>query len=249
MAGEGSLVSQGIRILYGRYHHSLMLFSGFLIGLVGGMHCIIMCSPVVLALNPRNNWWSQLRYQTGRIGMYVVLGIIVGFIGSGFSFFGLSRVISIAMGVLMIVLTLWPVTRNKLYSISVSKGPVAYFRRMLSRAGWGKPVLAGMVNGLLPCGLVYVALTGSLALGSITSASVFMLGFGLGTVPWLSGAVMTVGFIPDQFRKKAAVAIPALAVMVGVLFILRGLALDIPYISPALQAIGLPEEMTMCGEP
>ncbi len=206
-----------------------------------------MCSPVVLALNPQKNWWSQLRYQSGRMGMYVLLGIIVGFIGSGFSFFGLSRVISISMGVLMIVLTLWPATRNRLYRISVTSGPVAYFRRLLSRAGWGRPILAGMVNGLLPCGLVYVALTGSLALGNIASASVFMLGFGLGTLPWLSGAVMTVGFIPDHFRKKASVAIPTLAVMVGILFILRGLALDIPFISPALQAIGLPEEMTMCG--
>jgi len=52
--------------------------------------------------------------------------------------------------------------------------------------------------------------------------------------------------LPSGFKDRAARAIPYLAIAFGVLFILRGLALDIPYLSPALQAIGLPEEMTIC---
>ncbi len=176
----------------------------------------------------------------------MLLGVFVGTLGDGLALFGLSRVLSIVMGISIIVLTLWPYTRNRLYRISLTRGPVPKFRKFLAQAGWGKPLLSGMMNGLLPCGLVYVALSGAFALGNVQNAVVFMFGFGMGTIPWLSGAVITASFIPDNFKRRASAAIPVLAVAVGTLFILRGLALDIPYISPALQSLGLPEAMTIC---
>jgi sulfite exporter TauE/SafE len=150
------------------------------------------------------------------------------------------------MGVVMILITVLPAARAKFYSISLQNDPVKKFRTLLQRTGRFKSIAGGMLNGMLPCGLVYVALTGSLALGNSGNAFLFMLGFGLGTVPWLSGAVASSGFLPAKFRVQAARAIPVLAIAFGILFILRGLALDIPYLSPALQSIGIPEEMTIC---
>ncbi len=224
-----------------------MLLTGLFIGLVGGMHCVLMCSPVVFALNPSRKFGRQFAYHAGRIFMYAMLGLLIGAIGGGLSFFGWQQGLSIAMGVLMILMTLIPSMRTRLYSLSSNSPFLRSARQWMQGAGSLKPVVAGMLNGLLPCGLVYVGLTGSLALGNMLDGSLFMLGFGLGTVPWLAGVVSASAFIPVAFRKKASRAVPILAIFIGVLFILRGLALDIPYLSPALQAIGLPEQMTICG--
>ncbi len=224
-----------------------MFGTGFLIGLVGGMHCILMCAPVMYTLHPSRKAGGQILYQSGRILTYAILGLLIGALGDGLSLFGWQQGLSIAMGVLMILMTLIPGLRKKFYSLSIQNPLIKRFRRFLAGSGQARPALAGMLNGLLPCGLVYVGLTGSLALGDTMNGMIFMLGFGLGTVPWLTGAVVSSRFLPDSFRIKASRAIPVLAIAVGVLFILRGLALDIPYISPALQSVGLPAEMTMCG--
>jgi hypothetical protein len=205
-----------------------------------------MCTPVVFALQPRRNLFQTFIYHTGRLSVYVILGLVAGMLGDGLAWFGLQRFVSIAMGVIMILITVLPSTRNRLYQISLQSGPVMWFRKLLQTLGHGRSLAAGMLNGMLPCGLVYVALTGSLALGNSGNAALFMLGFGIGTVPWLTGAVASTGFLPGKFKQRAARAIPYLAIAFGVLFILRGLALDIPYLSPALQALGLPEEMTIC---
>jgi sulfite exporter TauE/SafE len=223
-----------------------MFGTGFILGLVGGMHCILMCTPVVFALQPKRNVIQTFLYHAGRVSVYVMLGVFVGALGDGLAWFGFQRWLSVAMGLVMILITIVPAARARFYSISLQSGPVKKFRTLLQRTGRFKSVAGGMLNGMLPCGLVYVALTGSLALGNSGNAFLFMLGFGLGTVPWLSGAVASSGFLPVKFRVKAARAIPVLAIAFGILFILRGLALDIPYLSPALQSIGIPEEMTIC---
>ncbi len=223
-----------------------MFGAGFILGLVGGMHCILMCTPVVFALQPNRNLFQTIIYHTGRLSVYIILGIFIGALGDGLAWFGFQRWLSIAMGITMILITILPAARAKFYKISLQSGPMQKFRSLLQRTGRFRSLAGGMLNGLLPCGLVYVALTGSLALGNSGKAFLFMLGFGLGTVPWLSAAVASSGFFPAGFRAKAARAIPVMAVAFGILFILRGLALDIPYLSPAMQAIGIPEEMTIC---
>ena len=223
-----------------------MFGTGFILGLVGGMHCILMCTPVVFALHPKRSIAGDITYHSGRLMVYILLGLFAGILGDGLAWFGLQQAVSITMGVLMILITVVPATRSRFYQVSLNSGPVRRFRTLLNKAGKGRAYIAGMLNGMLPCGLVYVALTGSLALGNSGNAMLFMLGFGLGTVPWLSGAVASSGFLPVKFRQRAARAVPYMAIAFGILFILRGLALDIPYISPALQSLGLPQEMTIC---
>ncbi|MEJ2004394.1 MAG: sulfite exporter TauE/SafE family protein [Cyclobacteriaceae bacterium] len=223
-----------------------MFGTGFLLGIVGGMHCIVMCSPVVFALQPDRSFLKTTIYHAGRLGVYILLGLFAGMLGDGLAWFGLQRFVSVAMGAIMILITVLPATRSRFYQVSLSSKPVLWFRRKLANTGKGRSFIAGMLNGMLPCGLVYVALTGSLALGNSGNAGLFMAGFGIGTVPWLTGAVASASFLPAGFKQRASRAIPYLAIAFGILFILRGLALDIPYISPALQSLGLPEEMTIC---
>ncbi len=223
-----------------------MFGTGLIIGLAGGLHCVLMCSPVVYALHPSRKPAGQLIYHSGRILVYGLLGLFFGILGSGFSLFGMQQVLSVSMGSLMILMTLLPALRRKFYSFSIHNPFLATFRKWQARSGRARIMLAGMLNGLLPCGLVYVGLAGAMALGDAMEGSVFMLGFGTGTLPWLSGVLISAGFLPGSFRKKAAQAAPVVAIVMGVLFILRGLALDIPYLSPMLQQVGLPAGMTMC---
>ena len=91
----------------------------------------------------------------------------------------------------------------------------------------------GLLNGFLPCGMVYVALFGAVAMQSPTLGVLYMIMFGLGTIPLMSSVVYLKNFMTISLRNKIQKAIPYVAVFIGTLFILRGLGLDIPYISPS----------------
>src|SRR5581483_11013469 len=100
----------------------------------------------------------------------------------------------------------------------------------------GSAFAFGLLNGLLPCGLVYVACAGAVASGSLISAISYMAGFGLGTVPMMFG-ISTVGTLFHQgLRMRFQKMIPVFLMVVAGLLILRGMALGIPFISPQLAA-------------
>lgn len=94
--------------------------------------------------------------------------------------------------------------------------------------------MIGILNGFLPCGLVYLALAASLATGTLVGSVVYMAVFAVGTFPVMMAISLGGGLIPVSFRQKAAKAIPVFVFAIGVLFILRGLNLGIPYISPKI---------------
>ena len=93
----------------------------------------------------------------------------------------------------------------------------------------------GFLNGFLPCGLVYMAVLGALATPTITQASFYMILFGIGTIPLMTAFVYLGNFTKGNFRSYIQKAIPILVVCIGVLFVLRGLGLGIPFISPNLE--------------
>jgi hypothetical protein len=92
--------------------------------------------------------------------------------------------------------------------------------------------LIGLLNGLLPCGLVYLAIAGAIGTGSVYFGIAFMVLFGLGTLPMM----LLISWIGNLFtiavRNTMNKIIPYIVVLIGVLFILRGLSLGIPYLSP-----------------
>lgn len=213
------------------------------LGLATSLHCVGMCGPIAfsLGLNPQNKidfTFRNLTYQSGRITTYALLGTILGIFGYGFSFVGLQNPLSIVAGILMILMALLPknLGANNLgmkplsrlmYQIKTGLG------RFLRRKNYSSLYITGLLNGLLPCGAVYAALTGSMAMGSIGGGALFMMFFGLGTIPLMFASVVAGNVVSLQTRQKILKFLPYLMILLGIIFILRGLSLNIPFISPA----------------
>lgn len=202
-----------------------------------------MCGPIAfsLGLNPLNKFDFTLRnltYQFGRVTTYTMLGAILGIIGFGVSFAGLQNPLSIAAGVMMILMAVLPknLSENNLginafsqlmYKIKMGLG------KFLRRKNYSSLYITGLLNGLLPCGAVYAALTGSIAMGSIPGGALFMTFFGLGTIPLMFASVIAGNVISLKTRQRILKFLPYLMILLGILFLLRGLELNIPYISPS----------------
>lgn len=206
-----------------------------------------MCGPIAfsLGLNPQNKidfTFRNLIYQFGRITTYTLLGAIMGIIGFGVSFAGLQNPLSIVVGVMMILMALLPKNLGSdnlgikpfsrlMYQIKSGLG------KFLRKKNYSSLYITGLLNGLLPCGAVYAALTGSIAMGSILGGAVFMTFFGLGTIPLMFASVVAGNIISLQTRQKVLKFLPYLMVILGIIFILRGLNLNIPYISPTRESL------------
>lgn len=209
----------------------------FLTGLFGGLHCIVMCGPLVMALPlSENAWWfnltQRLFYQFGRILTYSVFGFLAGFIGTGFNILGLQQTLSLTTGLFLIIIALFHFSgkkTNRFTSFQIRMvAPIASLMgKWLSKPYGG--LFAGTLHGLLPCGMVYMAIAASLNAGSPVAGGKFMFFFGLGTTPLLLLASVT----PILFRKFKApgLLIPSLFLIAGLFLISRGLNLDIPYLS------------------
>jgi sulfite exporter TauE/SafE len=214
-----------------------MLWTAFLLGLFGGMHCIGMCGPIALAIPGRQ---GAVFYNTGRVITYTILGLFTGLIGQGFSFAGWQQGLSIFLGVFLILVIVTSKSGNLniptgRFISTLTNGIKNYFAQFLRRRSMGSALAMGMVNGLLPCGLVYIALAASIAGGSIKSGAMYMLVFGLGTFPIMLGVSLAGNFIGPVFRQKIYRLVPVLIVTLGLIFILRGMNLGIPYVSPNLK--------------
>jgi len=217
--------------------------SALIIGLLGSFHCIGMCGPIALALPLKNISWgsrisSTLIYNIGRTITYAILGIIFGLIGKGIALGGLQQWVSIALGIIMILSVLFPfIFRNvnlekATYSmVSKAKG---VFRKMFSLRTYHSLFIIGILNGFLPCGLVYMALAGAIVSGEVKSGAIFMAVFGLGTIPVMMALSLVGNVVSIRFRNKIKKVLPIFIVIIGILFILRGLNLGIKYISPKL---------------
>ena len=219
---------------------SMELWTAFLLGLTGSLHCAGMCGPLALAL-PRvagSRWAhvvSRLAYNAGRVVTYAALGFVFGLIGKSLAMAGVQRWVSIGLGVVLLAAVL--VSRAEVFRL-----PAAWtsgwlkpaLGRQLRRRGVGSLAVLGLLNGLLPCGLVYVACAGAAAMGTVQGAVEYMIVFGLGTVPMMLGLALSGTAIQAGLRLRLQKAIPFCLGLVAVLLILRGLSLGIPYVSPDL---------------
>lgn len=217
------------------------LWAGFGLGLLGSLHCAGMCGPIALAL-PFSNTSKSLQlfgnvsYQLGRVVTYGLIGLLFGTIGRGFSLAGIQQPLSIALGILMILVVVLPRIFNThkspvflQKSVNLVKVSMGNF---LKRRGLFALFTTGLLNGLLPCGLVYMALLGALGIGSPVMSSAFMVFFGLGTFPMMFGIALAGNLISSKWRNIFTKAIPYFVVLLGMVFILRGLGIGIKYISP-----------------
>lgn len=220
------------------------VISALLIGFLGSFHCIGMCGPIALSLPVQHLKGTQklfgiLLYNSGRISTYAIGGLFFGLIGLSFQFFGWQQWLSIALGILLIIIFLFQVFP----SLKIKRSRTSYnwyhwvtslLAPLFRRRSMGNLFLIGLLNGLLPCGLVYMALAGAMATGNIFHSTLFMAGFGAGTMPAMVMASYAAGFITLPVRNKIRKLLPYMFALMGVLLILRGMDLHIPLISPHL---------------
>ena len=232
------------------------LASGFLIGVLGSFHCAAMCGPIALVLPSGSSrgatfYLGRILYNGGRVVTYALLGVTLGYLGKSIMLAGLQRSVSILIGCVIALAVFVPsmvksvLARcsplNRLHSILKVQ-----FAGLLHRRSQLSLFLIGMLNGFLPCGFVYVALAGAVTLGEGLRGMMFLVGFGLGTMP----VMLTISFlgrkISSALRTRVAILAPVLTLAIAVLFILRGLNLGIPYISPSITTEGVKVEAGAC---
>lgn len=224
-----------------------MLWSAVILGLLSSLHCVGMCGPIALMIpldhhDPARKTLQILTYQTGRITTYASLGLLFGLFGRGLYLAGIQQNISIAMGVIIIAIAIIPERYwAKAMGRNLWSGAVMKVRqglgRQLHQKNFKSLFLLGFFNGLLPCAMVYMGLFGAVAMQDAFTGAAYMALFGLGTVPMLSAVVYLQNIFGPSFRNVFRKALPVMAVIIGSLFILRGLGLGIPYISPQSQQL------------
>ncbi|MBP6826595.1 MAG: sulfite exporter TauE/SafE family protein [Saprospiraceae bacterium] len=227
----------------------MTILSPLLLGLAGSLHCAGMCGPLMLALplDAAGRWHvarQMLVYHTGRILTYAALGVFFGLAGKGIAIAGFQKSLSITAGILMVLMafTAWRFE----HLVTALPGFGAFTRRIQIRIGTalrshagGATFSVGLLNGLLPCGMVYAALAGAISTGDWADGAGFMALFGLGTLPLL----FTVGVLGRSLslpvRKKIKVLQPILLTLAGLLLLQRGIHLDLSLFDAAVPKAGL----------
>lgn len=206
--------------------------AAFLVGLLGGVHCVGMCGGIVSALtiglnNHRSfNFALHAAYSVGRIISYAIAGAIMGGLGvmlAGFLPVHVAQHMLLALaGVFMILLGLylggwWAVlTYVEKLGGFLWKRIEPLGRKYLPVKHWNQAIVLGLVWGWIPCGLVYSVLIWSVSAGSVVEGSLLMLAFGLGTLPNLLAMGMVAEKMVQHVRR------PAVRQAAGILVILMG---------------------------
>lgn len=216
----------------------------FFTGLFGSVHCVAMCGPLVMALPQSSQsvffaFLQRILYQLGRILVYVFFGIIFGTLGKSFNLLGLQQSISIVTGIVLIMLAFSHFSRTKIaaferFQLRLIHPIAGLMGRLLTKPYGG--FLSGMLNGFLPCGMVYLAVAGAINSGSAIGGGEFMFFFGLGTTPLMLIASLGAIYLRKWGRLSLSRWLPYLTFIMGIWFILRGSQLDIPYLSPLIEA-------------
>lgn len=230
-----------------------LYIAALLTGLVGSLHCIGMCGPIAIALPLGVKSWGHrltgsITYNIGRTITYAILGGIFGLLGKGIEVAGLQQWASIIIGAIMILSVLFPVLfRNKAKFERIITGYsgrlIGQFRKLFSTSSLQSLFLIGLLNGLLPCGLVYVAIAGAINTNEVSNGIIYMIIFGAGTIPVMAAIPLMGNLIGTSVRKKFKWVVSTFIIILGILFILRGLSLGIPYISPKSKMLKPHEKM------
>jgi sulfite exporter TauE/SafE len=223
-----------------------ILLPALSLGFLGSFHCIGMCGPIALTLPVQHLTGAKklagiLLYNVGRITAYAVLGMIFGWLGQQFYLGGLQQWLSITVGSLLLLMVLLNyVVGKRIQGTHLLNGFTTRIKTILGgllRQQRFRTLYAiGFFNGLLPCGLVYLGIAGSVATGDVEKGILFMSAFGAGTLPAMMAVTYFSNLISLSVRNKMRNMIPYVIGIMGILLIMRGLNLGIPYISPYMSA-------------
>ncbi len=219
--------------------NTLTITMALLMGLTGSLHCAGMCGPIIWVmpfqlLSGWKKWLAISLYHFGRISVYATMGVVLHSFKSVFQP-QWQQYISIVMGVVLLLIGLLSFFPNSRFSIKLPwtqfvKNKLSHF---VSKPSVSTLFITGLLNGLLPCGLVYMALSATLAAPGFAHAALLMYAFGLGTIPMLVGLTIIkdrtkVFGLGGRMRKF----VPLFMLFFGSLFVVRGMNLGIPYLSP-----------------
>ncbi len=218
-----------------------MLFSALIFGFLGSFHCIGMCGPIAFLLpvdrkHPVKRFFQLLSYHLGRLCTYSLIGFIFGLLGKSFYFFGIQQQISIIVGLSMMLSLFFPKILSKIHFSKKMSALIFKLKnalgKELKKKGNDTFFILGILNGFLPCGLVYMALLGALTTTNTFTGIFYMFFFGLGTIPLMTSVAYLGNFTNRLVQKKVQKIIPYFIFFIGALFVFRGLGLGIPYLSP-----------------
>ena len=229
-----------------------MLYSAFIFGLISSFHCIGMCGPIAMMLpvdrsNEVKKITQIITYHIGKLTAYGTLGLIFGLLGRSFYLAGMQQQLSIIVGILMILVAVIPERIFAKYNFSkpiyrVITKVKSSLGQQFKNKSYKSLFTIGLLNGFLPCGMVYVALFGAIAMQNVSLGIGYMILFGIGTIPMMVAVVYASGLLSFSFRGTIQKAIPWVAVIIGMLFIIRGVGLDIPYLSPSNMSLFVQSE-------
>ncbi|MEO7982455.1 MAG: sulfite exporter TauE/SafE family protein [Bacteroidota bacterium] len=221
-----------------------VIIAGFTLGAAGSLHCVGMCGPLSLALPVHHlssimKFICLLLYQCGRIITYSVIGLFFGLAGRRIYIAGFQQAFSITMGIVVLGFAVIYFLHKRAINFKLLNRFYAFVQQQmvsLLKSGSGPSgfLLLGMANGLLPCGMIYIALAATLSFTNVSQSVVFMAMFGAGTLP----VMMLVGYAGQLIRPALRITfrrlVPVVISVMGIMLILRGLNLGIPFISPGL---------------
>ncbi len=222
-----------------------LIFTGFTLGLLSSFHCLGMCGPIALSIPVHQ--YSELKknlgvilYNLGRTLTYGLLGLVFGLIGQSLYLSKFQQYFSIIVGIIILLFILNKFWKSNFHfsnkiQFSFNKFLQSKLAFLLHKRKVQHLFLIGILNGFLPCGMVYLALAAAATSGELFWAALFMLAFGLGTIPLMYSFVFLGKFIGNSYRLIIQKSVPLLLSIMAVLLIVRGLNLGIPYLSPQIE--------------
>ena len=230
-----------------------IISTGLILGLAGSLHCVGMCGPLSLGLpmqerSAARRAFALALYHIGRIITYSLLGMVFGLMGRRFYLAGMQQGLSIALGVAMLTLTTQYFVFRYAYQPAFIKKFYSHLQqsmiRVMKNISWPNYFLFGAMNGLLPCGMVYVAVAAAMSTNDVLSGMLMMASFGTGTFPALFVLASLGHLLKMPVRNQLRRLSPYFVCAIGLVLILRGLNLGIPFLSPAMEST--PQSTVTC---
>ena len=219
------------------------IIAGATLGLATWLHCVGMCGPLLAVFADSRGADTGLRigmlaHHAGRVATYIVLGLIVGAAADVLRIIVVGSTVSIIVGSAMIIVAVTQLFGVHFRIPTLAADLLRRAGRRVSSSSFSiagvRPFMRGIVNGLLPCGVSLSAIIASATIPNVPLRVLFLTSFGMATVPALFCVGMMLRRLTQAWQERVASAVTVVMLLIGMAVLVRGLALDLPYLSPAL---------------
>lgn len=209
-----------------------MLWTALILGFLGSAHCIVMCGPIAMMVpgaKGKHKITAALLYNGGKILSYVLIGLFFGLATAFVTSFKIQSIITIVGGTIILLLAFTPALLNfaEKRGFQLFNSLINFKNRMSqsldkNRLEYG--LYIGFLNGFIPCGLVYVAAIGAIIQPNLIDTILYMVFFGLGTLPVMSFIIMTSSMLKSKFKLHSNKIKFAGLLLVGCFMLWKGIS-------------------------